>query len=82
MLRCPRLEHDRAGCGRKKSRDQPQQRGLARAIGAFHHQRLARRDREIETREHAPVAARAGELFGGEGRNHARIHIARRDEPD
>ena len=26
--------------GRQKARDQPQQRGLARAIGAFHRQRL------------------------------------------
>ena len=45
------LQRDAAGGGRQKARDQPQQRGLARAIGAFHRQRLAGRDLEIQVRE-------------------------------
>ena len=39
-LTCSGLDQNAARGGRQKARDHPQQRGLARAIGAFHRQGL------------------------------------------
>src|SRR2546426_10496417 len=51
------LERDLALDGLEHAREEPDQRGLARAVGADHADDLARRDRERETRE--PERARA-----------------------
>src|SRR3569832_1001030 len=58
----------------EKARDQPQQRWLAGAVGACHHQRFAGADFEIEIGKDATLPTRAGELLGGERHNHGRCN--------
>jgi hypothetical protein len=67
------FQNDPSRARGQKAGDQPQQRGFAGAIGAFHRQRLARRELERQALEQEAITPRAGELFGGERRDHARI---------
>jgi len=56
-----------AGFGPEEARKQAEQRGLARAIGAFHRQRVATLQPEVEAFKQDAVTPRAGEIFGGQG---------------
>ena len=66
QFRLAALEIDRSAGQRQQARDQPQQRGFAGSVGAGDGQRLARRDLEIEAREHLPAASHASDAASRE----------------
>jgi hypothetical protein len=67
-------DEDATRRSRQETGDKPQQRGLARAIGAFQRQRLACLDAKRQALEQAACAAGAGQLLGGEGGDHGRAN--------
>src|SRR5450631_467953 len=56
------LDGNAAAARGQQARDQPQQRGLARAVAPRHRQRLAAGDGEIEPGKHLPAASHASDL--------------------
>ena len=57
------VPYEAARCWGKQGRDQAQKAGFAAAVGASQHQRATRPEPEIETGEHQPLAAPAGEVL-------------------
>src|SRR5262249_59857917 len=67
----PAEERDRAGVGRELTRDEVEERRLARAVGPDDQTALARLDGEVDGVRHTEAAERLLELLHGE-RSHRR----------
>src|SRR5581483_8461925 len=64
------LQYDRADGRNEQTRDQPQQRGLARSVAADDRHRLAGSGREIEPGKHLAAAPHASHPASGQ------LHLA------
>ena len=68
---------DRAAERLEVAGEDPQQRGLARAVGADHADHVAGRDGQVEGLEEGAVRVAAGQVLGDEGRAHRAIVVPR-----